>query len=103
MDIKALREPTTKRENFIKSLENWKARTTFEKKLVLGIMHRRGHKNFEEREDNEPLHERQADGISVGASSFYSAISSHRPEIHTDRHERVVSRYQRNSSLDDIR
>lgn len=52
MDVEALRTDTDKRQNFIKSLTNWKVRTNFEKKLVLGIMHRKGHKNFEEQEEN---------------------------------------------------
>ena len=52
MDVEALRTDTDKRQNFIKSLTNWKVRTNFEKKLVLGIMHRKGHKNFEEKEEN---------------------------------------------------
>ena len=55
MDIDALRTQSDKREDFIESLSSWKVRTNFEKKLVLGIMHRKGHKNFEEQEENDKL------------------------------------------------
>ena len=34
-------------------LTGWTAKTAFEKKLVLGIMHRKGHKNFEELEEDD--------------------------------------------------
>jgi hypothetical protein len=35
-------------EKYLDNLIGWTARTPMEKKLVLGIMHRDGHKNFEE-------------------------------------------------------
>jgi hypothetical protein len=35
-------------EKYLPSLVNWVAKSAIEKKLVLGIMHRHGHKNFEE-------------------------------------------------------
>ena len=37
----------------IDSLTGWKIKSSVEKKLVLGILHSRGHKNFEEREQDE--------------------------------------------------
>ena len=40
----------------IDSLTGWKIKSSVEKKLVLGILHSRGHKNFEEKEQDE--HER---------------------------------------------
>lgn len=39
--------------DFIDNLTGWKVKSTAEKKLVLGIFHNRGHKNFEEREPDE--------------------------------------------------
>lgn len=48
---------------------DWKARTPFDKKLVLGIMHRKGHKNFEAREeevdDNQSKSSEQQDSDDV--------------------------------------
>jgi hypothetical protein len=35
-------------EKYLDNLIGWSAKTPLEKKLVLGIMHREGHKNFEE-------------------------------------------------------
>ena len=52
-DVDALREDENYRNNFIASLNGWKAKTSMEKKLVLGILHRKGHKNFEEMENKE--------------------------------------------------
>ena len=52
-DVDALREDENYRNNFIASLDGWKAKTSMEKKLVLGILHRKGHKNFEEMENKE--------------------------------------------------
>lgn len=46
-----LKEDGPKLEEYISTLTGWKAKTSFEKKLVLGILHRKGHKNFEEMED----------------------------------------------------
>jgi hypothetical protein len=50
-DIEALRHDDVKKEDFVHQFTNWKARSSFDKKLVLGIMHRKGHKNFEEQEE----------------------------------------------------
>ena len=52
-DVDALREDENYRNNFIASLDGWRAKTSMEKKLVLGILHRKGHKNFEEMENKE--------------------------------------------------
>ena len=52
-DVDELREDAAYRSNFISRLNGWKAKTSIEKKLVLGILHRKGHKNFEEMEDKE--------------------------------------------------
>ena len=52
-DVDALREDAAYRSNFISTLNGWKAKTSVEKKLVLGILHRKGHKNFEEMEHYE--------------------------------------------------
>ena len=35
-------------EKYLHNLMGWSAKSPMEKKLVLGIMHREGHKNFEE-------------------------------------------------------
>jgi len=35
------------------SLVGWTAKTPMEKKLVLGVLHRSGHKNFEEANDSQ--------------------------------------------------
>eukprot|EP00353_Schmidingerella_taraikaensis_P007685 CAMPEP_0185572540 /NCGR_PEP_ID=MMETSP0434-20130131/4460_1 /TAXON_ID=626734 ORGANISM="Favella taraikaensis, Strain Fe Narragansett Bay" /NCGR_SAMPLE_ID=MMETSP0434 /ASSEMBLY_ACC=CAM_ASM_000379 /LENGTH=56 /DNA_ID=CAMNT_0028188461 /DNA_START=210 /DNA_END=380 /DNA_ORIENTATION=+ len=39
--------------DLIDNLTGWKVKSTVEKKLVLGIFHSRGHKNFEELEQDE--------------------------------------------------
>ena len=39
-----------KNKKFIDSFVDWKTKTSIEKKLILGVLHRRGHKNFEEKE-----------------------------------------------------
>ena len=49
--MEELREDGPKLDEFVSTLSGWKAKTSFEKKLVLGILHRKGHKNFEEMED----------------------------------------------------
>lgn len=49
--MEELKEDGPKLEEFVSTLTGWKAKTSFEKKLVLGILHRKGHKNFEEMED----------------------------------------------------
>jgi len=54
-DLSALRKPTSERDDFVNTFENWRVKSPFEKKLVLGIMHRKGHKNFEEQEDEDRL------------------------------------------------
>lgn len=40
-------------EKYIPALIGWTAKTPIEKKLVLGIMHRSGHKNFEEASEQQ--------------------------------------------------
>lgn len=40
-------------EKYIPALVGWTAKTPIEKKLVLGIMHRSGHKNFEEASEQQ--------------------------------------------------
>ena len=50
----------------IESLTGWKVKTAVEKKLVLGIFHSRGHKNFEEREQDE-YEEFQSDFSHISA------------------------------------
>ena len=51
-------------KDLIDNLTGWKVKSTLEKKLVLGIFHSRGHKNFEELEKEE--HEEfQSDFLSL--------------------------------------
>ena len=38
-------------EKYLTTLVGWTAKTSVEKKLVLGVLHRHGHKNFEEAND----------------------------------------------------
>jgi hypothetical protein len=38
-------------EKYMTTLVGWTAKTAIEKKLVLGVLHRHGHKNFEEAND----------------------------------------------------
>ena len=52
-DIDALKEDSIHRNQFLQDFDGWKAKTSMEKKLVLGILHRKGHRNFEEMEDNK--------------------------------------------------
>ena len=47
-DLDNLKERMEKQEALVESLEGWKVKSSIEKKLVLGILHRKGHKNFEE-------------------------------------------------------
>ena len=42
-------------KEFIDNLVNWKTKSSIEKKLVLGVLHRRGHKDFEEKEQYEEI------------------------------------------------
>lgn len=49
----ALDNITNDPTQLIDSLTGWKVKSSVEKKLVLGIFHSRGHKNFEEREQDE--------------------------------------------------
>ena len=46
-----LKDNKEKQKTFVESLEGFKVKTLPQKKLVLGIMHRKGHKNFEEQEN----------------------------------------------------
>ena len=101
-DIDALRIQSDKRENFVECLSQWKARTNFEKKLVLGIMHRKGHRNFEEQEENEKqlrldLNKPENDDDAEIASSFYSALSSRRP-VTNQESKSAFSTHQRHTS-----
>ena len=54
-ELADLKINSEKRKAFVNSLKGWKAKTSIEKKLVLGILHRKGHKNFEEREELEDV------------------------------------------------
>ena len=47
-DLDDLKADTFKQTQFVKGLGGWKVKSSIEKKLVLGILHRKGHKNFEE-------------------------------------------------------
>ena len=47
-----LKDNKEKQKKFVESLKGFKVKTLPQKKLVLGIMHRKGHKNFEEQENN---------------------------------------------------
>ena len=50
-NVEDMRDNDERRDRFINSLEGWTAKTNFEKKLILGILHRQGHKNFEHQVD----------------------------------------------------
>ena len=82
-DISALRHETKNRENFVEQFTNWKARSSFDKKLVLGIMHRKGHKNFEEREE-ETEHLSQ----ELSHSDCCAQLSQRTPALKSGRHGR---------------
>ena len=47
-DLDDLKKNKDKQDALVRSLEGWKVKSSIEKKLVLGILHRKGHKNFEE-------------------------------------------------------
>lgn len=46
-------------EKYLNTLVGWTAKTAVEKKLVLGVLHRHGHKNFEEANDSQIANIRQ--------------------------------------------
>lgn len=47
-NVDDMKDHIEKRESFVESLEGWQAKTSVEKKLILGILHRKCHKNLEE-------------------------------------------------------
>ena len=51
-DMEDLREEGPDREKFINTLAGWQSSTFFEKKLLLGILHRNSHKDFVEIKDS---------------------------------------------------
>ena len=48
-DYENLKENKYKQEAFVNNLEGYKVKSSIEKKLVLGILHRKGYKIYEEK------------------------------------------------------
>ena len=47
-DLDDLQDDKMKQKQFVDGLDGWRVKSSIEKKLILGILHRKGHKNFEE-------------------------------------------------------
>ena len=61
-DLENLGDNQALRKIFIERLAGYKCRTILQKKLVLGVLHRRGHKDFEEDSDNQNDQDRESSG-----------------------------------------
>ena len=69
-DLEDLHHDQAIRDVFIDKLTGWKCRTNIEKKLVLGVLHRRGHKDFKFEEDRSQNLDNNND-----SDKSYSSIS----------------------------
>lgn len=47
-ELENIKDSEEKKNRLVQSLTGWTVRSSMEKKLVLGIMHKKVHKNFEE-------------------------------------------------------
>ena len=63
-DLEDLHNDKAMRKVFIDKLSGWKCKTNLQKKLLLGVLHRRGHKDFEEDSAHKSGSGQDHDGMS---------------------------------------